>query len=346
MVVLLALERPFRFKSLILQSIVYSIGALLPYAFTVLLLKWAGSFDKFWFWTFTYASKYASGMSLKNGLVNFKQSFGPMWQEFSFFWMLFLAGLLVLFLTKFSWKQKLESILFCLFSILSVCPGLYFRQHYFICTLPAVGLLSGITLSYLSEKAVQLTKLRFLTISPAIIYVISFLIIVSQKNDYYLNPDGEEISKKVYGANPFVESQVMGDYIKEHSNPNDKIAVLGSEPQIYFLANRHSATGYIYTYALMERQSYNKTMQQQMITEIEGNKPLYLMFCNISTSWLRRPDSPTLIFDWFNSYVKKYYTLVGIADISNFSTTYKWDADALTYKPQTDNNVYVFKRKM
>ena len=38
-------------------------------------------------------------------------------------------------------------------------------------------------------------------------------------------------------------------YIRNHSGPDALVAVLGSEPEIYFLAHRHSATGYIYTYA-------------------------------------------------------------------------------------------------
>ena len=58
----------------------------------------------------------------------------------------------------------------------------------------------------------------------------------------------------VYGSNPFPEAVQVGDYLKNHASPGARIAVLGSEPEIYFY-HRHSATGYIYTYSLMEPQS-------------------------------------------------------------------------------------------
>ena len=51
----------------------------------------------------------------------------------------------------------------------------------------------------------------------------------------------------IYPENPFLESVRIADYIREHSGPDDTIAVLGSEPEIYLHSHRHSATGYIYT---------------------------------------------------------------------------------------------------
>src|SRR5439155_730372 len=69
----------------------------------------------------------------------------------------------------------------------------------------------------------------------------------------------------IYGQSPFLESIRIGEYIREHSNPGDTIAVLGSEPQIYFYAHRHSATGYIYTYGLLEPQKYAHQIQAEIL---------------------------------------------------------------------------------
>jgi len=56
--------------------------------------------------------------------------------------------------------------------------------------------------------------------------------------------------RAVYGNNPFPEAQVISEYLNQHSSPNARIAVIGSEPEVYFYSRRHSATGYIYTYPL------------------------------------------------------------------------------------------------
>lgn len=44
----------------------------------------------------------------------------------------------------------------------------------------------------------------------------------------------EQASRMTYGLNPFPESLEIASFIMDNSNENDRIAVLGSEPQIYF----------------------------------------------------------------------------------------------------------------
>jgi hypothetical protein len=63
-----------------------------------------------------------------------------------------------------------------------------------------------------------------------------------------------DASRIIYPESPFAESIRIAEYLREHTSLSDTIAVLGSEPQIYFYSNRHSATGYIYAYGLMEAQ--------------------------------------------------------------------------------------------
>src|SRR5947208_15586515 len=79
----------------------------------------------------------------------------------------------------------------------------------------------------------------------------------------------------IYPTNPFAAAVKIAEYLREHTNPDDTIAVLGSEPEIYFYAQRHSATGYIYTYELMEPQKYARQMQEERIHEIESARPKF-----------------------------------------------------------------------
>src|SRR5206468_3959543 len=79
---------------------------------------------------------------------------------------------------------------------------------------------------------------------------------------------------------------------------SDTVAVIGSEPEIYFYSGRRSATGYIYTYGLMEAQKYASTMQDEMIREIETARPKFVVLVNVSTSWLVSRESATKIFRW------------------------------------------------
>jgi hypothetical protein len=148
-----------------------------------------------------------------------------------------------------------------------------------------------------------------------------------------------------YPGNPFSESIEIAKYIKANSAPSDRIAVIGSEPQIYFYADRRSATGYIYTYGLMEEQKYALKMQQEMIGDIEAVRPKYLVYVDIGASWVRRTNSSMLIFDWYAQY-RKRYDLVGIVDIlSKNETVYHWGDDAKNYVPRSGRRLYVYRLK-
>ena len=121
---------------------------------------------------------------------------------------------------------------------------------------------------------------------------------------------------------------------------------MGSEPEIYFYADRKSATGYIYTYALLEPQPFAKTMQAEMIREIESVHPKYLVFVWIKYSWLAHEDSDQGIIEWGKAYAQSCYDPVGVADIfSEDKTNMVWDDDVRTYQALTDNLVYTFRRK-
>ena len=57
-------------------------------------------------------------------------------------WIIALAGLVLIWLRKENRNVAIFSTSFLVFSFLAVCPGLYFREHYFVLMLPAIALLA------------------------------------------------------------------------------------------------------------------------------------------------------------------------------------------------------------
>jgi hypothetical protein len=106
------------------------------------------------------------------------------------------------------------------------------------------------------------------------------------------------VSRDRYSPNPFPESPEIARYIEANSAADDRIAVLGSEPQLFFYSKRKSATGHIYIYGLMEDQPYADLMQQEMIADIEAARPLYLVFVRVNYSWGFDDKSPKRLFRW------------------------------------------------
>jgi hypothetical protein len=113
----------------------------------------------------------------------------------------------------------------------------------------------------------------------------------------------------LWGDNPFPEAIPAADYLRAHTAPGTPIAILGSEPEIYFYSHRHSATGYIYMYGLMEPQPYALRMQEELIHDLETRRPQYIVDADVSTSWLLRENSEARILDWWESYRPQHYAL-------------------------------------
>jgi hypothetical protein len=212
-----------------------------------------------------------------------------------------------------------------------MCPGLYFREHYFVLLLPAVALLAGATI-----RGRLLYGL----------FGVALLLSLFQQREFLFRMTPFQACREMYGISPFPEAIRIADYLRMHTRPKDLIAVMGSEPEIYFYAGRHSATTYIYTYGLMEAQPYALPMQNEMIHEIETARPEYIVHEVAEELWMREPDSPGHIFDWWAAYCPQHYQLVGVAEpITDDHTEYRWGAAAAAYEPTTDWYLAVYKRK-
>jgi hypothetical protein len=145
--------------------------------------------------------------------------------------------------------------------------------------------------------------------------------------------------------NPFPESLEIARFIRANTTENERIVVIGSEPQIYFYSGRKAATGYIYMYPMMEHHDFALQMQKEMIKEIESYRPKILFFVNVSTSWLMRKDSHRYLFEWLESYEKKYYTRIGRVDMTMDQTFYRWGADTAS-PPSSNYWITVLKRRV
>ncbi len=337
-------RRPLKFKPLLLRAILLIIGVTLPFGITCLILWRAGVFEKFWFWTFVYASEYVSMLPLRFGLERLKSEIISIAGSAFLIWILAGIGLLALFQEKKIRSRSPFIISFLLFSFLATCPGFYFRPHYFVLLLPAIALLAGVGLFGIR----QALKGRKVMIGKGLIAVLLGLAILFytlyQQKDYLLAKDPITVSRMTYGLHPFPESLKIAEYLKANSSSDDTIAILGSEPQILFYANRRSATSYVYMYPLMEPHPYALQMQEEMIQQIEAAKPKFLIFVNMLPSWAGRSTSKKLIFDWFNQY-RRQYRPVGVVDIVSEDTViYRWDQDAANYRPLSSFWITVSER--
>jgi len=320
---------------------VFLAGAATPLALTCLALWTAGTFRTFWFWVFTYARYYQADPA--TGWSNLVRTLGAVAPSTSVVLALAAVGLGAAIRDP-NRDRRTFVVAFTASAVLGTMMGLQFRLHYFLLAVPALAVLSGIGLVALGGLLVTQPSRALRWALPCTLGLVALAqpLYASRAVLFELGPG--QISRAIYGRNPFPESVEVARYIREHSAAGDRVAVVGSEPQIYFYAARRSATGYIYTYPLMELQPYAPAMQREMIKEIETAAPRFLVFVSATSSWIARPGSDQTIFGWFNAY-QRSFTRVGVVDIPpQQDTVYRWGDAAAAYAPRSDVWLMIFER--
>lgn len=324
---------------------VFVLAALAPLLMVFLMAAATGTFGNLWHWTVEYAGQYASIVSMEESIGLFRGTFEQLGKGMLWFWLLGAAGLVALFLRLKKTRHSGTLLLFSLFSVLCVLPGFYFRSHYFILFFPALALLVGVAFDTLRAETLRL-NFPVLRQVPLLIFCLGWGFSVFSQRLFFFDGDPKMLCAMTYGtSNPFLESPEIAKFIASNTNETDCIAVLGSEPQIYFYSKRRSATGYIYMYPLVENQTYSAEMQREMIAEIERNQPKYLVYVDSPFSWLTHPSAPQDVFRWYQRY-KSNFNLVGIIDMNpSRKATYVWRDQIAHYKGQGKNRVWVYERK-
>ncbi len=336
------LGKPGAWRLRVRNLALFALGGALPLALTCLIMWRAGSFSQFWFWTITYAQVHGRMLPPDVGVRHLVQffSFGPdRW-----FFVAGAAGLFCLWLEPDSNDRRLLLISWYFLSWCAVVIGFYLTRHYFILLLPVTCLLLGVAVTSL---AAWLTRNGIARVSVAVpgLFIAALGWMVWANRAVWFEMPPNLVCALLYAADPFVECVSVAQYIRENSSPSDRIAVVGSEPEVYFYARRKSVSGYLYMYDLMGDQPYASKMQREFIHDIETAKPEYLVLVNDPSSWTTWPQSDRTIFVWSRQYPAKFYQLVGIAAIYPSYTEYFWGKEATSAEVKTSTAIYVMRRK-
>jgi hypothetical protein len=350
-------ERPLRTSStaqrvrnLSLRLGSFSVGCVLPFLAVCAWLKVAGVFPQFWFWTITYARQYAAILTLAQGWSYYlRDNLLRIFLAAVLLWIGVLTGMGVLCFVRMEKDRRVFLAGFVVFSLLAVCPGFYFRNHYFILLLPAAALLIGLAVSW-GEKWFEPTP--WWKLLPLLIGVLACAESLLAYHNVLFSLAPVEACRAVYPQRSFAEAVDVGRYLRHNTQPTERIAIIGSEPEIYFYAHRLSSSGYIYMYPFMEPQPFAQHMQANMIREIEQNPPAYLVVVAVPDSlcsihyWDSATGPRQRLLAWVGSYVADNMEPVGLLQIDED------EAHAAARRTQAaaaplDSSLYisVFKRK-
>jgi hypothetical protein len=330
-------------------------GMVVPFLLTCSYLYFSGVFPAFRFWVFEYARQYLSVASWADGLEYLRRYLAATSASAIGIRLLAIAGLFTAVRLTRLRRQTFFLALFALASFAAVSVGLFYRPHYFILGLPAMALLAGAgasllagTMSNQSSQGFARSGGRvFARFACSLVIACAAcapLLYIQRSGLFRLSP--EQASEANYPANPFIESKIAAGYLHAHNAGGKTLAVIGSEPQLYFYSGCRSITGYLYTYPLMERQSFARKMRDEMISEIEKGRPDFVVRVNYENSWAPFPDSDKTIFKWCDEYLGTNYVLAGyVGRLPSGKIAQAWKDIAPGTMPRQDC-LAVYERKM
>ena len=298
----------------VLRLAALGLGGLAPLGATALWIWKLGTWDSFWWWSVVYAKEYASLLTPKEGLAWFEKGMRALLNGAPWLWGAAACGAVGLFFRPAlrAWRWGLVG--FALVSFAAVCPGLFFRPHYFLLLLPAVALLAGVAVAEAADRLRERWPRWPVALLPLVLIMGGAFHAMWRERAVFFRLTPEQACRATYGYNLFPESMEIARYLRDHTAPDARLAILGSEPQILFYAHRRAATPYLYVYPLMEPQPLAIAMQQEFTQRIEAVDPDYVLMVGIEESWIRWPDSHMEIFTWLTGYLRRFH-VVGLVDL-------------------------------
>jgi len=259
-----------------------ALGAALVALPGLLAFAAAGAWDPFVDSVILHNLRYSQSNGLAEGAARLGHALAWQAPAFGVFWA--FAGVAVL-VPKLAGRRSWALLTgWGVASAAGVAVGLYFRPHYFIQALPALAALCGVALASAGNwlLARRRTALAALGLSALTALATAPPILANASIRRAGTPD--QIARAIYGLNPFPESLEIGKYIRRTSGPEDRVYIIGSEPQILFYADRPSATRYIFFYPLTADHPDVLERQRAVASEVEAARPLYVLWSNLDTS--------------------------------------------------------------
>ncbi|MCM2339137.1 MAG: hypothetical protein NDI62_01635 [Burkholderiales bacterium] len=180
--------------------------------------------------------------------------------------------------------------------------------HYYIILIPFWAILIVGSIEYISSYLNK--KYNINNSLPIISSILVISILIPIQTQFFKNPN--EISTWIYGmGNPFIESKIIAQKIKEITKENDTIFIAGSEPQILFYANRKSSSRFVITYPFLIKSPVQMDYKEEAMNEILRNDPKAIVVSQREESGFVNEENPTNFKDFIYELLNKNYHLVG-----------------------------------
>jgi 4-amino-4-deoxy-L-arabinose transferase-like glycosyltransferase len=329
----------------------YSIGFLSLSAFFLLLMVAIGAFSQFWYSVFELPRLFVASKFLPyDDTVEFLHNGWDLFRETPVAIIFFMTGIIVSTFNKKFWHEKYFLILFSLFSFAALMPGFTFYGHYWLQVVPAMVIGAGAGVAILPRYLNLFLKGRERTgyLVVLMIFVLGTALSEVSKIDYYFGNDTTRVLRTTYGLNPFPSIKRLGEFLRNRTSPNEKIVILGSEPEILVYSRCRNATRHAFVTHLVNGDNpMARQWTQEFIRDAENAHVRYIVFVNNGLSWYSYDNKMQDLLYWAIPYLQRYYEPFALAEVfpDEDHPRLRWYSELGNYTPRTKLWTAVYRRR-
>lgn len=320
------------------RGFVLGFFALLPFAAMAAYFYLQGRFGDFWLWTYTLPA--AQTLETDDAAKFLGQMLPRVVDDNWLFWSMGILSLFFLPFSGFGKAARFWALGLLVLSLLSTAIGLGFMPHYFVPVVPFAALGTAACLYGAVTKFGSGIKYLFATLGGIVVFLPVLL-----NYSYFFKPDYPEILEKCYHWNGFAEAKAISKELNKRLKPGERVAVLGSEPEINFYTNTDHCSPHLYLYPLLREHKLTAQYKQQYLRDIFSCNAEYVVLTASEASWAPGfGELPYFKGDIFPKITERY-TLIGRANIGQIPLNIAWDEALKTHNPPKCPPMFVFKRK-
>lgn len=314
-------KQPRRLSFLIRSGTWLAAGALVPVASCLLLVYSLGVWEDFWFWNIKYMQTYASGLNRDLWTTAFEFNISLLTKNFVWYWFLGGLGFLMLLTSALTGRSRLLLLGLLLCAVAAVTPGWRFYGHYWLQFLPVLALFMAALFYHFERGLARAIPKLNLRPAMAVLLSVALLVPVLQYAPTLFKGDVQRLIRSMFPGNPYAEDQVLAGVIAAKLQPEDRIAVLGSEPQYYIYLNREAPSKHFYMAFSMRPIPESEAWQQETLDSILSQKPRFIVFNFVEYSWMPKKDSKMLLYEGSYRFARQNYRPIAWADMVRLSET-------------------------
>ena len=323
-------------RGMLAKVTVFGFGVVAP---VLVVFGWIALFDdfqRFWFHTWIYATEYVGIVSLEDGWFELRKRIIENFTINPWLWGTAITG--GLFIYRSQIEKPIRFLLIALFigAFMATSFGLYYRPHYVMFMPLVLSLLIGVFYDIIY---------RIRPWIPVALFVIAIIYYGYKDSAYLFRWSPQQAVSKIYHWEPFAATVAIGEHLRDISQADDQILVVGSEPQINFYAGKKTPTGYLYAYPLVEDQKYSEQMFEEWLSEATETSPQFIVAMGEWTTYAKWNEGFYKIWNASQAYISDGYSLIGIITVAqDNSYTEKWGSD-LKVPEKIEGQLFVYKKR-